>query len=58
MNEFFTAALPWGCMGLMLAVFFVYSAKTKNDEFTKKRLELLKALCYTFRAYELNNRKD
>ena len=30
--DFLSAALPWLCMGLLLAIFFAKSAQKKNDE--------------------------
>ena len=30
-TDFLSAALPWLCMGVLLALFFVYSAKKEND---------------------------
>ena len=35
MKDFIFAALPWICMGLMLAIFFAESAQKKKD--SKKR---------------------
>ena len=30
-TDFITAALPWLCMGLMLALFFAFSADKQNS---------------------------
>lgn len=30
--EFLSAALPWVCMGLLLAVFFAHNGNKKNDD--------------------------
>lgn len=33
--DFMSAALPWLCMGLLLAVFFAKSGRKKNDKMDK-----------------------
>ena len=34
--EFLSAALPWICMGLLLAIFFVQNARKKKDNKKKE----------------------
>ena len=36
MKDFIFAALPWICMGLMLAIFFAESARKKKDSKRKE----------------------
>ena len=43
--DFLSAALPWICMGVLLAVFFVKSSRKKNSD-EKKDNYSLEGMCF------------